>query len=102
MQGHAFKRPLVQKGEQMKRLLLTLATLVLVPIAPAGAILPCDQCDCTRACTLSCVTDSGSDHCSNYICQGGPGCGGGGCLTFKDVQSAFLFDRSAGAPQGLR
>ncbi|HEV7668254.1 MAG TPA: Uma2 family endonuclease [Thermoanaerobaculia bacterium] len=57
----------------------------------AQAILQCSDCGCSFACSTTCVLPLGGFSTCNAqgLCAGKPGCGGG-CLTFGDVESAFL------------
>jgi Putative restriction endonuclease len=70
---------------------LAFVLLILCSASRGAAILVCDDCDCSFACTLRCVTDSGFSTCGaqGKPCAGSSSCGGGGCLRVADPD-AFL------------
>jgi hypothetical protein len=71
-----------------KHVWLAAVALILVSALPAGAILFCEDCDCSKLCSTPCVTDTGSSTCgaATGFCQGSSSCGGGGCLTVGDAE----------------
>lgn len=84
----------------MKKLIPLFGLLTLFSAISARALIPCDSCSCSSLCATACGGFGPGQTCANFICQLSPECGGGGCLTFEDVKSAFLSGLSP--TEGLR
>jgi len=87
----------------MRNAALVLA-LFLACALPSRAILNCADCDCTRLCSATCFTDTGSSTCgAQGVCSGSSGCSS--CLTTAESASRvdlFGGGRNAVLPIGPR